>query len=83
MRQWELFTRIREGPGTPFIHADRRGELEVIEYKLTDETNDELDRTQVALYRELLRRAHDLEARAVLLLRPGAAAQPSARRAAR
>src|SRR4051812_2542330 len=28
------------------LYADPRGELEVIEYKLTDETNDELDRAQ-------------------------------------
>lgn len=49
------------------LYADPVGELEVVEYKLTDEANDELDRAQVALYRELLRRAHGQEARAVVL----------------
>jgi S-DNA-T family DNA segregation ATPase FtsK/SpoIIIE len=49
------------------LYAGPRGELEVIEYKLTDETNDELDRAQVALYRELLRGAHGVDARAVVL----------------
>lgn len=48
------------------LHA--RGErFDVIEYKLTDEQNDAVDRAQVALYRELLRRAEGLSARPVVL----------------
>jgi S-DNA-T family DNA segregation ATPase FtsK/SpoIIIE len=49
------------------LYGDARGGLEVVEYKLTDEANDELDRAQVALYRELLRRARNVEARPVIL----------------
>ncbi len=49
------------------LYADKHGALEVIEYKLTDEANDELDRAQVALYRELLRVGQGVEARAVVL----------------
>ena len=60
--------------GGPLVHgrldalyADRNGNLEVIEYKLTDEANDEVDRAQVALYRELLRLADDIAAIPVIL----------------
>ncbi len=49
------------------LYEDRHGALEVIEYKLTDEANDELDRAQVALYRELLRVGQGIEARPVVL----------------
>lgn len=49
------------------VYADRHGALDVIEYKLTDEANDDLDRAQVALYRELLRLGHAVEARPVVL----------------
>jgi hypothetical protein len=49
------------------LYADARGHLEVIEYKLTDEANDELDRAQVALYQELVRRIEGDEARPVVL----------------
>jgi S-DNA-T family DNA segregation ATPase FtsK/SpoIIIE len=49
------------------LYADALGGLDVVEYKLTDEANDELDRAQVALYRELLRLARDVEARPVVL----------------
>lgn len=49
------------------LYADRHGSLEVVEYKLTDEANDELDRAQVALYRELLRVGDGVEARPVVL----------------
>jgi len=62
------------GEGGPLVHgrldalyADRNGNLEVIEYKLTDEANDEMDRAQVALYRELLRVADDVAATPVIL----------------
>ncbi|MCL2450132.1 MAG: FtsK/SpoIIIE domain-containing protein, partial [Polyangiaceae bacterium] len=62
------------GPDGPVVHgridalyADSRGQLEVVEYKLTDEANEELDRAQVALYRELVRRAEGVEARPVIL----------------
>jgi S-DNA-T family DNA segregation ATPase FtsK/SpoIIIE len=37
-----------------YVTSDER--LHVVEYKLTDEANDALDRAQVSLYRELLRR---------------------------
>lgn len=70
----EQAIEARLGPGGPFVsgrldalYADPRGGLEVVEYKLTDEANDELDRAQVALYRELLRLARDVEARPVIL----------------
>jgi len=43
------------------------GTLEVVEYKLTDEQNEPLDRAQVVLYRELLRRSQIVEARPVIL----------------
>ncbi|HWA70762.1 MAG TPA: FtsK/SpoIIIE domain-containing protein [Polyangiaceae bacterium] len=63
---------IREGG--PLVHGrldalygDRSGNLEVIEYKLTDEANDEVDRAQVALYRELLRVAEGVQAVPVIL----------------
>ena len=46
----------------------RPGEqLDVIEYKLTDEDNHAVDQAQVALYRELLRRAEGVSARPVVL----------------
>lgn len=60
--------------GGPLVHgrldalyADRNGNLEVIEYKLTDEANDEMDRAQVALYRELLRVADNVFATPTIL----------------
>ena len=69
----ELETAIE--PGGPLIRgrldavlADARGHLDVVEYKLTDEQNDALDRTQVILYRELLRCAEGVDARPVILL---------------
>lgn len=49
------------------LFGNRSGELEVVEYKLTDEANAPLDRAQVALYRELLKRARGLDAHPVLL----------------
>jgi S-DNA-T family DNA segregation ATPase FtsK/SpoIIIE len=49
------------------LYADARGNLEVVEYKLTDEANEELDRAQVALYRELVRLADGQDARPVVL----------------
>lgn len=49
------------------VYQDPAGRLDVIEYKLTDEANDELDRAQVALYRQLLRRARGVDARPIVL----------------
>jgi DNA segregation ATPase FtsK/SpoIIIE, S-DNA-T family len=49
------------------LYADARGGLEVVEYKLTDEGNEELDRAQVALYRALLRLSRNVDARPVIL----------------
>lgn len=49
------------------LHAPADGALEVVEYKLTDETNDEVDRAQVALYRHLLAEAEGLDTAPVIL----------------
>lgn len=49
------------------IYAEPDGSLEVIEYKLTDEANDELDRAQVALYRHMLAHGAGVRARPVVL----------------
>lgn len=49
------------------VFADANGSLDVVEYKLTDELNDTLDRAQVILYRELLRCAERVSARPVVL----------------
>jgi S-DNA-T family DNA segregation ATPase FtsK/SpoIIIE len=49
------------------LSGDARGDLEVVEYKLTDEANDALDRAQVALYRELVRATEGHEVRPVVL----------------
>lgn len=49
------------------LYADARGRIDVIEYKLTDEANDEVDRAQAALYRELLRAVSGVDARPVVL----------------
>ena len=61
-------------PGGPVVrgridalYADSRGDLEVVEYKMTDEANEELDRAQVALYRELVLLADGQEARPIVL----------------
>jgi S-DNA-T family DNA segregation ATPase FtsK/SpoIIIE len=45
----------------------RGSELQVVEYKLTDEANEPLDVAQVALYRELLARAQGLDTHPVIL----------------
>jgi S-DNA-T family DNA segregation ATPase FtsK/SpoIIIE len=49
------------------LFADANGKLDVVEYKLTDEANDALDRAQVILYRELLRQGDGADARPVVL----------------
>lgn len=49
------------------IHAPQGDRLHTVEYKLTDEANEELDRAQVALYRELLRRAEGVSSRPVVM----------------
>src|SRR5688572_21439487 len=49
------------------LYADERGRIDVIEYKLTDEANDEVDRAQAALYREILRSVRGVDARPVVL----------------
>lgn len=49
------------------LYAEPDGSLEVIEYKLTDEANDALDRAQAALYSHLLQVSTGFEARAVVL----------------
>lgn len=48
-----------------FEHGD--GQVDVVEYKLTDEANAELDRAQVALYRYLVRKQLGVEARPTIL----------------
>lgn len=74
MRAGELAVEAVIGSGGPLVHgrvdavyADARGNLEVIEYKLTDDANEELDRAQVALYRELLRGEERIDARPTIL----------------
>lgn len=49
------------------LHARAAGSIDVIEYKLTPETNEALDRAQVALYRHLLRESRDIDAQPVVL----------------
>jgi S-DNA-T family DNA segregation ATPase FtsK/SpoIIIE len=49
------------------LHAPPSGAVEVVEYKLTDEANDEIDRAQVALYRHLLGRTRAIDATPVIL----------------
>ena len=49
------------------LYGSSDEKLEVIEYKLTDEANEELDRAQVTLYRELLRKSDTVEAQPVIL----------------
>jgi CRISPR/Cas system-associated exonuclease Cas4 (RecB family) len=49
------------------LFGNRTGELDVVEYKLTDEANAPLDHAQVALYRELLKRSEGLDAHPVIL----------------
>jgi len=60
--------------GGPLVHGrldalyrNAKGDLEVIEYKLTDEANEDVDRAQVALYRELLRVGEGSDATPVIL----------------
>ncbi len=49
------------------LHVPPGGAAEVVEYKLTDESGEDLDRAQVALYRFLLARAKKLDAAPVIL----------------
>lgn len=49
------------------LYAEPDGSLEVVEYKLTDEANDTLDRAQAALYGCLLEASSGVRARAVVL----------------
>ncbi|HVK63579.1 MAG TPA: FtsK/SpoIIIE domain-containing protein [Polyangium sp.] len=54
------------------VYCRARDTVDVVEYKLTDETNQELDQAQVALYRYLLRCAFELDAEPLLLrFKPG------------
>jgi S-DNA-T family DNA segregation ATPase FtsK/SpoIIIE len=73
-RAAEMTIEARMGEGGPLVHGridalygDARGRLEVVEYKLTDEANDELDRAQVALYSDLLRSAERIAVGATVL----------------
>jgi S-DNA-T family DNA segregation ATPase FtsK/SpoIIIE len=49
------------------LYARSSGSIDVVEYKLTPESNDELDRAQVALYRYLLRESREIDAQPVVL----------------
>ncbi len=49
------------------LYGDPDGSLEVIEYKLTDEANDALDRAQVALYAYMLERSGGPKVKAAVL----------------
>jgi S-DNA-T family DNA segregation ATPase FtsK/SpoIIIE len=49
------------------LYSGPDGAMEVIEYKLTDEANDALDRAQVALYRHMLAVSRGISARPTVL----------------
>jgi DNA segregation ATPase FtsK/SpoIIIE, S-DNA-T family len=49
------------------MYGEPDGSLEVVEYKLTDEANDFVDRAQVALYGYMLERATGVAAKPVIL----------------
>jgi S-DNA-T family DNA segregation ATPase FtsK/SpoIIIE len=49
------------------MYGEPDGSLELIEYKLTDEANDRLDRAQVALYAHMLERSDGIAAKPVVL----------------
>lgn len=49
------------------LHARSTGSMDVVEYKLTPESNETLDRAQVALYRHLLRESREIDAHPVVL----------------
>lgn len=54
------------------IYCRAAGAVDVVEYKLTDDINQELDEAQVALYRHLLRRMLDTDVDPLILrFRPG------------
>lgn len=54
------------------IYCRAAGAVDVVEYKLTDDANQELDEAQVALYRHLLRKMLDTEVDPLILrFRPG------------
>jgi DNA segregation ATPase FtsK/SpoIIIE, S-DNA-T family len=59
--------RLRLSGRIDALHLPPGGAAEVVEYKLTDDSNEELDRAQVALYRFLLARTRDLDAAPVIL----------------
>jgi S-DNA-T family DNA segregation ATPase FtsK/SpoIIIE len=59
--------RLRLSGRIDALHVPPGGAAEVVEYKLTDDSSEELDRAQVALYRFLLARARDLDAAPVIL----------------
>ncbi|MBK7583834.1 MAG: PD-(D/E)XK nuclease family protein [Myxococcales bacterium] len=66
--QWELSTpagTVQLSGRIDAIHAPDEHSYEVVEYKLTDESTEELDRAQVALYRRMLQR--DREAVPIIL----------------
>jgi S-DNA-T family DNA segregation ATPase FtsK/SpoIIIE len=74
VRSGERSIEVALEEGGPLVHGrwdalygTSSGGLEVIEYKLTDEANEELDRAQVALYRELLKAEDGVDAKPVVL----------------
>jgi S-DNA-T family DNA segregation ATPase FtsK/SpoIIIE len=74
VRTGERVIESRLEPDGPLIHGridalygDSKDQLEVVEYKLTDEANDTLDRAQVALYGALVRLVDGTDARTVIL----------------
>lgn len=61
-------------PDGPLVHGrldaifrDRQGHYEVVEYKLTDEANDELDQAQAVLYQKLFELSDEQAAQATIL----------------
>lgn len=74
LREGERSIEARLEPAGPLVcgrwdalYGNHNDELEIVEYKLTDEANDDLDRAQVALYSALLRAQAGVTARPVVL----------------
>jgi S-DNA-T family DNA segregation ATPase FtsK/SpoIIIE len=74
LREGERSIAARLEAGGPLLHGrwdalygDHKDALEIVEYKLTDEANDDLDRAQVALYSALLKAEDGISARPVVL----------------
>jgi S-DNA-T family DNA segregation ATPase FtsK/SpoIIIE len=79
----ELDQGVRLSGRLDALHVPAGGAVQVVEYKLADDTGEELDLAQVALYRFLLARARKLDAAPVILrFGPGLSATRTSTRAA-